>query len=223
MAGPEIVDVVYGEGRDSGRAAVLGPIDTAVAAARDAAGLPYAVVQRQQGSPGVIVAHVAWERHCLGLWVYDAQGRRFLEMDLWRLAEDRLFLIHQRGWAYRDDDMPEFAADAGRVTIQLLPDGRGTRTVEPRGAKGGLLQTTADVSEERRWFPVPAFGRWQDLLAVLGCPGPDSCELREAPELPESEPARPNWPAPQGMRPRHLNELFTAGARFTADEVPADR
>ncbi|MER6566269.1 hypothetical protein ABT288_08775 [Streptomyces sp. NPDC001093] len=162
MAGPEIVDVVYGEGRDSGRAAVLGPIDTAVAVARDAAGLPYAVVQRQQGSPGVIVAHVAWERHCLGLWVYDAQGRRFLEMDLWRLAEDRLFLIHQRGWAYRDDDIPEFAADAGRVTIQLLPDGRGTRTVKPRGDKGGLAAD--DRGCVRGTAMVPGTG----LRAVAG-------------------------------------------------------
>ncbi|MGW0210038.1 DUF4241 domain-containing protein [Streptomyces sp. NPDC003233] len=219
MAGPEIVDVAYGEGWDSGRAAVLGPIDAAVAAARDAAGLPYAVVLRQQGSPGVVVAHVAWECHYLGLWVYDAQGRRFLEMDLRRLAEDRLFLIHQRGWAYTGDDMQEFAADAGRVTTQLLPDGRGTRIVEPGGDKGGALQTTADVPEERRWFPVPAFGRWQELFAVLGFPGADRREPREVPVVPEPEPARPNWRAPQGMRPRHLNELFTAGARFTADEA----
>jgi hypothetical protein len=219
MAGREIVDVAYGEGWDSGRAAVLGPIDVAVAAARDAAGQPYAVVLRQRGVAGVVVAHVAWERHYLGLWVYDAMGRRFLETDLRRLAEDRLFLVHHRGWVYEDDGMPEFAADAGRVTTALLPDGRGTRIVEPRGDKGGSLHTTADVPEERRWFPVPAFGRWQGLFAVLGFPGADGCELRDTPVVPQAEPVRPNWQAPRGMRPRHLNELFTAGARFTTDEV----
>ncbi|MEU2924517.1 DUF4241 domain-containing protein [Streptomyces sp. NPDC007251] len=218
MAGRAIVEVAYGEGWDPGRAAVLGPVSSAVAAARDAAGQPYAVVLRQEGSHGLIVAHVAWERHYLGLWVYDARGRRFLEMDLRRLAEDRLFLAHQRGWAY-EDGMPEFAADAGRVTTRLWPDGSGTRIVEPRGDKGGSLHTTADVPEERRWFPVPAFGRWQGLFAVLGFPGADSCELRESPQVHEGETALPNWRAPQGMRPRHLNELFTAGARFTADEA----
>jgi hypothetical protein len=86
MAGREIVDVAYGEGWDSGREAVLGSIDVAMAAARDAAGQPYAVVLRQRGVAGVVVAHVAWERHYLGLWVYDAMGRRFLETDLRRLA-----------------------------------------------------------------------------------------------------------------------------------------
>ncbi|WP_333772090.1 hypothetical protein [Streptomyces sp. IBSBF 3136] len=79
MTGRRIIDVAYGEGWDSGRGAVLGPIDASVAAARDAAGLPYAVVLRQANAPGLIVAHVAWESHYLGLWAYDAQGRRFLE------------------------------------------------------------------------------------------------------------------------------------------------
>ncbi|MEV6052670.1 hypothetical protein [Streptomyces sp. NPDC052107] len=164
MAGREIVDVAYGEGWDSGREVALGPIDAATAAARDAAGQPYAVVLRQQGNPGVVVAHVAWECHYLGLWVYDARGRRFLETDLRRLAEDRLFLCHQRGWAYTDDGTAEFAADAGRVTTRLRPDGGGTRIVESRGDKGGSLQTAADVPEVtgalvRRKPPVPDV-RW---------------------------------------------------------------
>ncbi|MGW3356101.1 DUF4241 domain-containing protein [Streptomyces bungoensis] len=219
MTGRRIIDVAYGEGWDSGRGAVLGPIGASVAAARDAAGLPYAVVLRQAGAPGLIVAHVAWENHYLGLWVYDAQGRRFLEMDLRRLDADRLFLLHQRGWAYATDEIPEFASDAGRVTIALRPDGRGTQIVESKGDKGGSLHTTAEVPEERRWFSVPAFGEWQGLLAELGFPDADGCELREVTETAEGEPAEPNWSAPKGMRPRHLDELFTAGTRFTTDEV----
>ncbi|MET7382965.1 hypothetical protein ABZT08_29900 [Streptomyces sp. NPDC005526] len=101
MTGRQIVDVAYGEERDSGRGAVLDPIGTAAAATRDAAGLPYAVVLRQATSPKTIAVLVAWESHCLGLWAYDAHGRRFLEEDLRRLDGHRLFLIHQRGWATR--------------------------------------------------------------------------------------------------------------------------
>ncbi|MET7377326.1 DUF4241 domain-containing protein [Streptomyces sp. NPDC005526] len=219
MTGRQIVDVAYGEGWDSGRGAVLGPIDPSAAAARNAAGLPYAVVLRQGSSPEVIVAHVAWGSHYLGLWAYDAHGRRFLEMDLRRLDTDRLFLRHQRSWAYATEAAPEFASDAGRVAIALRPDGRGTRIVEPKGDKGGSLHTTAEVPEERRWFPVPAFGQWRGLLAMLDFPDADGCELREATQAPRGGSARPNWSAPRGMRPRHLDELFTAGTRFTTDEV----
>src|SRR5690242_6609704 len=76
-SGSEIVDVAYGEGWASGRGAVLGPISSEAAATRDAAGEPYAVVLRQADHPAVVVAHAAWAHHHLGLWVYDAQGRRF--------------------------------------------------------------------------------------------------------------------------------------------------
>ncbi|MEW2315009.1 DUF4241 domain-containing protein [Streptomyces bauhiniae] len=219
MAGQEVVNVAYGEGWDPARGAVLGPISAATAAERDAAALPYAVVLRQGGSPAAIVAHVAWERHFLGLWGYDAQGRRFLEMELRRLEAERLFFAYQRVWSYRGENMPEFAADAGRLTIELRPDGGGTRIAERQGDKGGSLHTVADVPEERRWFPVPAFGQWQGLFIVLGFEGADGCELRDVPDAPECGSTEPNWRPPEPMRPRHLNELFTAGARFTADEV----
>ncbi|MFD9097140.1 DUF4241 domain-containing protein [Streptomyces collinus] len=218
MAGQEAVDVAYGEGWDPARGAVLGPISAATAAERDAAGLPYAVVLRQGGSPAAIVAHVAWECHFLGLWGYDVQGRRFVEMELRRLEADRLFLAYQRAWSYRGEDMPEFAADAGRLTIELRPDGGGRQIVERQGDKGGSLHIIADVPEERRWFPVPAFGRWQGLFTMLGFEGADGCELRDVRDVPEGESTEPNWRPPRPMRPRRLDELFTAGARFATDE-----
>ncbi|MFE4990145.1 DUF4241 domain-containing protein [Streptomyces mirabilis] len=215
-SGSEIVDVAYGEGWDSGRGAVLGPISSEAAAARDAAGEPYAMVLRQADHPTVVVAHVAWAHHYLGLWVYDAQGRRFLELDLRRLEAERLFLTYRRAWAYASDQSPEFAADAGRLTIQLRPDGRGSRIVEPQGDKGGSRHTVADVPEEQRWFPAPRFGQWEGLFAPLGIDVADRCELREdADAAVGSEDAEPNWWPPEGLRPRHLNELFTLGARFS--------
>ncbi|MGD1219621.1 DUF4241 domain-containing protein [Streptomyces krungchingensis] len=218
MNGTEIIDVVYGEGWDFGRGVVLGPIGAEAAAARDAAGEPYAVVLRQADSLGAIVAHVDWSHHYLGLWVSDLHGRRFMEVDLRRLTADRLYLTCRRGWAYPDEGSPEFASDAGRVTIELWPDGRGTQIVEPQGDMGGSRHTTADVPEEQRWFPVPEFGRWKGLLAPLGSDQAPGCELREVVEVARTgEACGPNWRAPRGMRPRHLNELFTPGARFSTD------
>ncbi|MCX5092417.1 hypothetical protein OOK36_26775 [Streptomyces sp. NBC_00365] len=198
-SGSEIVDVAYGEGWDAGRGAVLGPISSEAAAARDAAGEQYAVVLRQADHPAVVVAHVAWARHYLGLWVYDAQRRRFLEADLRRLEAERVFLTFKRAWAYASDRTPEFAGDAGRVTVELRPDGRGVEIVEPQGDKGGSRHTAADVPEEQRWFPAPGFGQWEGLFAPLGIDVPDRCELREdADAAVGGEDAEPNRRPPEG-------------------------
>ncbi|MFJ2232645.1 DUF4241 domain-containing protein [Streptomyces sp. NPDC087859] len=210
------IDVAYGTGWDAG--SVLGPIGPEEAAARDAAGQPYAVVLRQTGSAEAVVAQVARARNYLGIAVYDARGRRFLEVDLRQLDADRLFLRRRSAWAYPDDLAPEFAPDAGRVTVSLWPDGRGSEVVEPQGDKGGARHTTAKVPEEQRWFEVPGFGCWERLFAPLGIEGADRVELREITDVPRGGTVEPDWRAPEGMRPRHLAELFVPGTRFSSPD-----
>ncbi|MFF4544764.1 DUF4241 domain-containing protein [Streptomyces sp. NPDC001406] len=220
MSDEKIIDVAYGEGWDASRAAVLGPIGTAEAAGRDAAGEPYAVVLRPRDGAEVIVAHLHHARDYIGLWLYDTRGRRCVEVDLRRLAQDRLFLLYRRVWVYENDEAPEFAPDAARVTLHLRPDGKGRQIVEPKGDGGGSRHTIADLPEAQRWFSPPAFGQWLRLLPALCIEGAADHELRESADQPDDERAEPNWHTPEGLRPRHLDELFTAGARFSdRDEV----
>ncbi|MBO1334828.1 DUF4241 domain-containing protein [Streptomyces sp. VRA16 Mangrove soil] len=213
------IDVAYGVGYDAVSGSVTGPMTREGAAARDAAGEPYAVVLRDAGAVAkAVVLHVARAAHHLGMWAYDSRRRRFLEMDLRQIEEDRLFLLHQRMWHYADDDVPECAPYAPRVTLDLMPGGRGRKVVEPKGEGGGSTHTMADLPESQRWFRVPEFGQWGGTLRLLGIDADlAQVEFRDVP-APGAAPAsaEPDWQPPAPFRPRHLDELFTPGARFTS-------
>ncbi|MEV0118127.1 DUF4241 domain-containing protein [Streptomyces sp. NPDC050844] len=214
------IDVVYGEGWDAVRRVVIGQLSPEAAAARDAAGAQYAVILRGPGAGQPIVLHVAWAQHYLGAWEYDEQGRRVREADLRRIEPGRLFLNHTAQWRYESPDMAEFADDAGSVTMDLRPDGRGWTREQPKGDKGGLMQKGVELPLEQCWFPVPEFGDWAalseavDLSSVGGGPF-RSGVLEEARDerAPLADP-QPNWQPPRGARPKHLEAMFTEGSRF---------
>jgi hypothetical protein len=232
-----IIDVAYGDGWDAAARTVRGPISREFAAGRDAAGEPYAVVLREPGrGQPVAVLTVAWAHDYLGVWAYDEQGRRTRELDLRRLEPGRLFLRHMGQWRYDTADMAEFAGDAGRVLVDLYPDGGGWKISEPKGDRGGSRHTPADVPQERRWVPAPAFGDWAWAVAMVAVTAGrvSDVELRYAPQDgtrgagpadgvghgradgPGSGPGEgPGWGPPVPLRPRHLDEMFTPGARFT--------
>ncbi|MFE0332157.1 DUF4241 domain-containing protein [Streptomyces sp. NPDC058960] len=228
-----IVDVTYGEDWDPTSRKVLGPISRELAASRDAAGERYAVVLRERGRPQpVAVLNVAWAHDYLGAWAYDDQGRRTRELDLRRLEPGRLFLRHIAQWRYETQDMAEFADDAGRVLIDLYPDGRGRKVSEPKGIKGGSLHTLAGVPDEQRWAPAPAFGDWAWAVALATGGRVPRVSLRDAPEEspPQVGPAEnrehghataPGWCPPSPLSPRHLDEMFTPGTRFSAPDAQA--
>lgn len=214
-----IIDVTYGEDWDAASRTVLGPMSRQRAEARDAAGEPYAVILREEGRPQPVAAlHIAWAHGYFGIWAYDDQGRRTREIDLRRLEPERLFLRHSARWRYAGEDMPEFAEEAGRVTIDLYPDGRGRQVSEPRGGRGSSMHTQPDMPEEQRWVPVSDFGAWEWTLPfVTDGQFPDT--LREAPEANPTPLATAfataNWQPPSPMRPRHLDGTFTPGTRFS--------
>ncbi|SFF38633.1 DUF4241 domain-containing protein [Streptomyces mirabilis] len=214
-----IIDVTYGEGWDAASRTVLGPMNRQRATARDAAGEPYAVVLREEGRPQpVAVLHIAWAHGYFGVWAYDDRGRRTREFDLRRLEPERLFLRHVARWRYDTADLPEFAAQAGRVRVDLYPDGRGRKVSEPQGSGGGSLHTMADMPEEQRWIPVSEFGAWEWTLALV-TDGQFPHALREAPETNPTPLAiafaAANWQPPTPLRPRHLDKMFTPGTRFS--------
>lgn len=214
-----IIDVTYGEGWDAVSHTVLGPMSRQRASDRDAAGQPYAVVLREEGRPQpVAVLHIAWAHGYFGVWAYDERGRRTREVDMRRLEPERLFLRHLGQWRYDSEAMEEFAAEAGRVRVDLYPDGRGRKVSEPQGIEGGSRYTMADMPDEQRWVPVPEFGTWEWTVAlVTGGQFPDA--LREAPETSPTPLATAfaaaNWQPPSPLRARHLDEMFSHGTRFS--------
>lgn len=222
-----IIDVTYGEDWDAASRTVLGPLSRESAASRDTAGEQYAVVLREPERPQPIaVLNIARAHDYVGVWAYDDQGRRIREFDLRRLEPDRLFCRHIAQWRYGTEDMKEFADDAGRVLIDLYPDGKGRKVSAPKGIGGGSMHTLADVPEEQRWTPTSAFGDWGWAVALAtGGLVPDVA-LRDAPEeTPHQDgPAEdrengrataPGWRPPSPLRPRHLDEMFTPGTRFS--------
>ncbi|WP_171117421.1 DUF4241 domain-containing protein [Streptomyces sp. Z423-1] len=228
-----IIDVTYGEDWDAASRTVLGPISRELAASRDAAGERYTVVLRERGRPQPLaVLNIAWAHAYLGVWAYDDQGRRTRELDLRLLEPGRLFLRHIAQWRYDTEDMTEFADDAGRVLVDLSPDGRGRKVSEPKGIRGGSLHTLADVPDEQRWAPGPVFGDWAWAVAMATDGRVRDVSLRDAPaESPHQDgPAEhrehghataPRWCPPSPLRPRHLDEMFTPGTRFSPPDDQA--
>lgn len=237
-----IIDVTYGEGWDAASRRVLGPLSRELAAERDAAGEQYAVVLRERGRPQpVAVLHIAWARDYLGVWAYDGRGRRHRELDLRRLEPGRLFLRHIARWSYDTEDMAEFADTAGRVLVDLFPDGKGRKVSQPKGTGGGSLHTLADVPAERRWAAVPAFGDWAWAVAMATEGRGSDFSLVDAPEEGPAQDgtagnqgragaagnrgragaAALGWRPPSPLLPRYVEEMFTPGTRFSPPDDDA--
>jgi hypothetical protein len=110
--------------------------------------------------------------------------------------------------------MAEFAAEAGRVLIDLYPDGRGRMVCEPKGTRGGSTHSLPDVPPDQCDLPAPEFGDW-GWASALATDGRLTGPLREAPANGADTAAVPGWRPPVPMRPRHLAEMFTPGTRFS--------
>jgi hypothetical protein len=99
------------------------------------------VVYREPGREAPLeVRLVSWRDHYVGLWVYDAQGRRTYDLDM-RLLDDPLRLLRRYsvGWYYTGPEMAEFGRACPRITVDLFPDG-GPTDEGAAGAGRGLLR-----------------------------------------------------------------------------------
>ncbi|NED11854.1 DUF4241 domain-containing protein [Streptomyces sp. SID9124] len=214
-----VVEVAYAQAWDLEACAPWRPIPAEEARERDAAGLPYVVVYREQGRKVPLeVRLVSWQDHYVGLWVYDAQGRRTCDLDM-RLLDDpsRLLRRYSVGWYYTGPEMAEFDEACPRITVDLFPDGRGRRTEERPG--GGSHTTSPALRENERWMDRPAFGQWPLLSAqVHGIIEPPTFEAAEVTET--AEPGNGGtpvscWRPPRPAQPGPINELFRPGVRVT--------
>ncbi|WP_030965483.1 DUF4241 domain-containing protein [Streptomyces sp. NRRL S-378] len=240
-----VVEVGYAQGWDPEARAPWRPISAREARERDAAGLPYVVVYREPGREAPLeVRLVSWRDHYVGLWVYDAQGRRTHDLDRRVLdAPSRLLRRYTVAWHYTDPEMPEFDAKCPRTTVDLFPDGRGRRTQEPQGKGGGAHVTSPSLSDDERWMDRPAFGEWPLLSAeahglteppTFAAAGPgvsggrgEGADESESDSDGESEGeseagergdgAAPVtcWRPPRPAQPGPINDLFRPGVRVT--------
>ena len=225
-AAPMVVEVSYAQGWDLSLCRELAPLPRSGAEARDTSGDPYAIVYRVAGrSLPLEVQLVSWRDSYLGVWAYDAQGRRTREMD-WRMLEPgRLFLRHLAEWHYPEEDTPEFAPHVPRAWRELFPGGGGHTVVESRGATGGAVHTPADFPEENRWHDRSVFGVRgpRAILLAHAALGGRTVTYRDATETAAkgtTEPVSP-WSPPRPSQPQHLRELFEPGTRFASDsETP---
>lgn len=134
-----VVEVGYAQAWDLKTCAPWRPMSAEQARERDAAGLPYVVVYREPGREAPLeVRLVSWRDHYVGLWVYDAHGRRTYDLDM-RLLDDPSLLLRRYsvGWYYTGPEMAEFDKACPRITVDLFPEGRGRRTQERQGQGGG--------------------------------------------------------------------------------------
>ncbi|MFJ3828794.1 DUF4241 domain-containing protein [Streptomyces sp. NPDC090046] len=223
-----VVEVGYAQAWDLKSRSPWRPISAGEASERDAAGLPYVVVYREPGRQAPLeVRLVSWRDRYVGLWVYDAQGRRTYDLDM-RLLDDpaRLMRRYTVDWKYTGPEMPEFDEACPRITVDLFPDGRGRRTEESRGKGGGSYVTSPRLGEDERWMDRPAFGGWPLLSARMhGLTAPpvfeaaaevaEAVEAAEAAESGDTDAPATCWRPPRPAQPGPINELFRPGVRVT--------
>ncbi|MFD5878316.1 DUF4241 domain-containing protein [Streptomyces yangpuensis] len=222
-----VVEVGYAQAWDPEACAPWRPISVEEARERDATGLPYVVVYREPGREAPLeVRLVSWRDHYVGLWVYDAQGRRAYDLDMRLLDEpSRLLRRYTVAWHYTDPEMPEFDEKCPRTTVDLFPDGRGQRRQENQGKDGGVYVTSPTVGEDERWMDRPAFGEWPLLSAqVHGLAEPPTFTAADPgtgqgggePFAPgDGEAPVTRWRAPRPAQPGPINKLFRPGVRVT--------
>ncbi|MEU3355174.1 DUF4241 domain-containing protein [Streptomyces sp. NPDC037389] len=216
-----VVELGYAQAWDLEARVPWRPISVGEARERDAAGLPYVVVYQVEGREAPLeVRLVSWQDHYVGVRAYDAQGRRTFELDM-RLLDDpkRLLRRYTAVWNYTSPEMAEFDEACPRITMELLPDGRGRRTEEPDGKNGRLHGTMPSVRDDERWMDRPVFGEWPLLSAQLhGLTERPAFEITEAAAAADDgsklAPAT-CWCPPRPARPGPISELFRPGVRVT--------
>ncbi|MFF2792767.1 DUF4241 domain-containing protein [Streptomyces sp. NPDC058049] len=160
-----VVELGYAEGWDLATRTPWRPLSAEAARERDAAGLPYAVLQRVPGRDvPAVVRHVSWRAGLVEVWAYDEQGRRTFEADLSLLADDdRLLNRRLISWRHPGPGTAESDPDCPRTVVEIDSDGAGRISHQPEGMRGSSLEAAVTITQEQRWSARPGFGAWQPL------------------------------------------------------------
>ncbi|MEU9717369.1 DUF4241 domain-containing protein [Streptomyces sp. NPDC047976] len=135
------------------------------ARARDAEGLPYAVVYRAPGREMPLgVRMVAWRAGTVDAWAYDEQGRRTAEAEL-RMRDDAGRLLVRRLLVRRFPDArtAESDPDCPRTAVELSASGTARISHQPGGMRGDSLEAEVEVADGDLWMLRPGFDDWAAL------------------------------------------------------------
>lgn len=199
------LEAVYCDGWD---AAAVNPLTPAAARARDAVGAPYTAVLLLDGRPHAVL-DMSWSDSYLRLSRFDAADRQLSRHVLRGTGDGDLFLREARTWhGPPDAGRYEYPHVSARTFTTHHLDGRRTDIVEPRGDLGERHES-ASVEPPPR-VPVPAFGRWHE---VLGLAGDAAVRIVDAAghDLPVRAGPAP-WQPPRPYEPEGLDLLFEPGA-----------
>src|SRR6266487_1205259 len=159
------LEVSYCEGWDPQARRAVGPLSSSRAAQRDRAGEQYALTLAMSGRP-LAVIEVAWANVYCGVWFFDEQLRRVMQVDCRRLATDRLFIVRGRQWAYTEPDQAEFDERVTWGEFRLAFYGTRATSVH-----GGSATPTANLHDmvipETNRLDPPAFGGWAPLVRAF--------------------------------------------------------
>lgn len=203
----------YGVDWDAQTGSLVHPLAAAQAQQRDVEGQPFAVelrdgdgrvwsVIRSYGAEGVL--------HVLVVGELGGVDREYQYVELWKNA---LHLRHFRD--YRQPGVASAERGAGACfEADITRAGWARLTVH--GSNGGQFQTQRDVPEAHRTLARAVFGNWAAYLeqpAVITAPDAVTALDRDSEDHAGAE-QWPSWAVHPGLRPRHLEALFTAGARL---------
>lgn len=211
------IHVTYCEGWDPGSKTVIGAIPVAAARARHAAGEPYAVLLSAPPGKPLALLHIDGRSGYLGIFHFDDSARRVCEYDYRQLDDTTMHLRHYKLWGYTTADQPEFDAPIA-FAVTIGRDGKARRILNHQGT----FDTRALVPAEYHRMPPVHFGRWPFDADCLTPPTPFEFVDTPDPAGPlQARASQPPWQAPAGLRPRHLEAMFTAGAllRDTDGEI----
>ncbi|MEU9107808.1 DUF4241 domain-containing protein [Streptomyces xanthophaeus] len=215
----EVVDVLYCEGWDPVVRAAAAPLAESEARRRDEQGEPYAVLLSHRGRPKALF-QVDWRHAYLGLFLFDAHGRRSVEYEYRQLEPGRLHMARYQQWGYTSDSDPEYPRRSVRFELKVRPDGYGRRTLHA----GGSLQIGADVPIEHRTVAKAEFGAWTTYVDARMFDAAGSL-VTEVPVRPSGDGPGPvgvgaaaSWSAPRPLQPGPVELLFAAGTRMRCGE-----
>ncbi|RSM85744.1 DUF4241 domain-containing protein [Kibdelosporangium aridum] len=211
------VEVVYCAGWDSAARAPVSPMSESVARAQDAAGGQYAAVLFVGGVARVVV-EVCWSAHHAELWNVDDAGRRYRGVAYRRWPDGQLRLFEVRSWNYAGQDTPEFHGEEPTFEARVRRD--ASAAIETIAIMAVLSRSKLQTSRAWEAWPeqvrppenvaVPAVGDWPRLAGMTG-----PITVRSGPTV---VPATFPWHPPSPLRPRHVTEVVTDGARFRTQD-----
>ncbi|MEU3726434.1 DUF4241 domain-containing protein [Streptomyces sp. NPDC031705] len=176
------------------------------ARARDAEGLPYAVVYRAPGREVPLgVRMVAWRAGCVDAWAYDEHGRRTAEAEL-RLRDDagRLLVRRLLVRRYPDERTGQDAVDCPRTAVECSADGTARISRQPGGMRGDSLEAEVEVADGDLWTARPGFDDWPDLPVADALPGWVAARL-------DGEAAGWRWEPSRLRGPADFDRVFRPG------------